>query len=675
MISRLEAATWTWGPMVEIDDYSEFTELGYGAFGVVYRARQVAFDRVVAVKVIDRADLRGEALRRFERECLAVGALSWHPNIVVVYDAGTTIDGLPYLAMEYLPAGTLADRVQQDGSIDWQTVTAIAVQLAGALASAHHAGILHRDVKPQNVLVGRFGEAKLADFGVASLESLGTTRSAFASPAHAAPEVLAGQAATSASDVYSLASTLYELLAGAPAFVEDTDESVLPILHRAANLDPPDLRRQGVPAVLADVVVGAMAKEPDARPPAASLGAQLCALQRAAGLDVTPIQLPPRAAAPVPPPVPSPTPPGPAASTGPTLPPPGGPVPLPEPTPGSGARRRRLRVFAGVAVAAILVIATASVVLGAVSDDDARGPASAATPASTSPRPSRGTVVEIDRAVTSGSTLWLVKQGASEIQRFDPGAGGRLPRVLLDGEAVALATDGDDVWALADQELVRIDGGTGEVRSRHEHPQFTRLLVAEQGRLWEPGPDDTVQRLDAETGDVAAAVPVGGQVLDLETAFGSVWAVVKRDTTRPIDQSLLLRIDPATERIVSTTPIGPTYVGMFSGAGALWLRDGLGVLRVDPETGEAEKSPVPVVFGLVTAGGDALWTAIPQADVRRLYRWDPASGRPLGETDVGLTVTALLGSPDLVWAIDLGGSDVAALDPANGNVVWTTRPT
>ncbi len=276
---------------MEIPGVEDLTEIGRGGMAVVYKGRQPTFSRDVAVKVVTVAGVDARLRRRFEQELQAVGALSEHPNIITVHGAGETADGLPYLIMGYQPAGSLGDRLRTRGPVPWAEVADIGVKMAGALESAHRAGVLHRDVKPENILVSSFGEPVLADFGIARLEGgahLTASGMVTGTPAHTAPEALQGQPASAASDVYGLASTLHQLLTGTPAFVKPTDESTLAVMNRVLSEPPPDLGAAGVPPALAAVIARGMAKDPAQRyATAAAFGQALRAAQQALGVPVT----------------------------------------------------------------------------------------------------------------------------------------------------------------------------------------------------------------------------------------------------------------------------------------------------------------------------------------------------------------------------------------------------
>ena len=280
-------------PAFQIPGVEGLEEIGRGGMAVVYKGHQPAFSRDVAVKVVVVAGVDERTRSRFEQELQAVGALSEHPNIITVHGEGVTDQGLPYLVMGFQPGGSLSDRLRSQGPVPWAEVADIGVKMAGALESAHRAGVLHRDVKPENILVSSFGEPVLADFGIARLEGgahLTASGMVTGTPAHTAPEVMQGQAPTAASDVYGLASTLHQLLTGNPAFVKVTDESTLAVMNRVLSEAPPNLRVAGVPAALADVIDRGMAKEPASRfATAAQFGQALRGAQQALGVAVTPL--------------------------------------------------------------------------------------------------------------------------------------------------------------------------------------------------------------------------------------------------------------------------------------------------------------------------------------------------------------------------------------------------
>jgi serine/threonine protein kinase len=173
----------------------------------------------VAVKVDNRVLLSERDRRRFVREVTAAGRLSGHPHVIDVYDAGALADGRPYMVMELCPGGSLDDAVRRDGPMAAEQVRDIGIRIAGALGAAHAAGVLHRDIKPANILVNRYGMVGLSDFGLASVLAgegeQSVTREAL-TPAFASPESFRAGEPTVAADLYSLAATLYALLAGRP---------------------------------------------------------------------------------------------------------------------------------------------------------------------------------------------------------------------------------------------------------------------------------------------------------------------------------------------------------------------------------------------------------------------------------------------------------------------------
>ena len=273
-----------------IEDLTDAEEIGAGGFGTVFRAHQTSLRREVAVKMVNNAIRDRKVQIRFEREIQAMGMLSGHPNIVTVYDSGYTGSGQPYILMGFMEKGSLADRLEETGPISYPEVLEIVIKVAGALETAHQAGILHRDIKPENVLVSAYGEPKLGDFGIARLKGGPETGTASltASIEHVSPELLEAEPPSKASDVYALGSTMYKLLTGKAAFVRDDDESIVPALARIRAEPVPDLRAQGIPDPVSHLVERAMDKDPAQRfPTAAAFGQAAQEVQRQLGLSVT----------------------------------------------------------------------------------------------------------------------------------------------------------------------------------------------------------------------------------------------------------------------------------------------------------------------------------------------------------------------------------------------------
>jgi eukaryotic-like serine/threonine-protein kinase len=235
---------------------------------VVYLARDTDLGRPVAVKVLadnlaDDLDLR----RRFVREARLAARLS-HPNVVGVYDAGED-DDRPYIVMECVDGESLAERLRRDGPLEPALVTELALQACAGLEHAHRAGLIHRDVKPANLLLTSDGTLKIADFGIAHaaegtrLTEVGTV---LGTAAYLSPEQAYGEPVTPASDLYSLGACLYELLAGRPPYGYETLGELL--ARRQAGAPP---RLEGVPSPLEAAIVRCLALEPADRPPSAAV--------------------------------------------------------------------------------------------------------------------------------------------------------------------------------------------------------------------------------------------------------------------------------------------------------------------------------------------------------------------------------------------------------------------
>jgi serine/threonine protein kinase len=250
-------------------------ELGRGMMGVVFRARDPELGRTVALKTVQVAfaatpEEQESFERRFLAEARAAARLS-HPNIVVVHDVGRDPEAHTlFIAFEHLRGRTLAE-VAQDGPLEWREAVRITAQVARALHHAHGQGIVHRDVKPANVMLLPSGEPKVMDFGIAKVpaERLTSTGQFFGTPSYMSPEQASAELIDGRSDLFSLAAVLYLLLTARPAFEAD---SVPATLTRVLFRDPPPASSLvvGLPASLDRVLAKALAKRPPDRYPDAS---------------------------------------------------------------------------------------------------------------------------------------------------------------------------------------------------------------------------------------------------------------------------------------------------------------------------------------------------------------------------------------------------------------------
>jgi Protein kinase domain len=387
---------------VAVPGYQIVDVLGRGGFGVVYRAHQITIDREVAIKVDTRVILDDRDQRRFLREVRAAGRLSGHPHVVEIYDAGVLPDSRPYIVMELCSGGSLAQR----GPMPPREVADIGQKIADALAAAHDMGVLHRDIKPGNILIKRYGTVALSDFGLAALMEAGRDTSVTLealTPAYAAPEQFHLVPPTPRSDVYALAATLYTLLAGHPPRYPDDRELSVPEIIRRHDLPLEDL--PGVPPEFMAVLRRGLAKDPAHRyPAAAALRADLSQLNVGDFPSPRHAVTTPVAAAryPVPTPPSGMAPPysgGPPA-TGhprPTVPPPGA---------------NKAAIWLGAALAAVLVLAGVwYFALRDTGDDQQAGNTAGAT---STPRPKSSSEVYGVRTVTEGCPAAKVENGQAQ---------------------------------------------------------------------------------------------------------------------------------------------------------------------------------------------------------------------------------------------------------------------
>src|ERR687895_90912 len=241
--------------------------LGSGGMADVYLAHDSILDRDVALKVMStRYASDDEFVERFKREAQSAAALS-HANIVSIFDRGESEDGTYYIAMEYLPGGTLKDRIMSKGALPPRTAAAVALQMAEALRAAHERDVIHRDVKPRNILITDSGDVKVTDFGIARAASSSTmtrTGSILGTAHYISPEQAMGEPVGPASDLYSLGIVLYEMLTGELPYDADTPLGIA-MKHVNGRLSSPKEIDPSIPAGINAITCRLLAKSPDER--------------------------------------------------------------------------------------------------------------------------------------------------------------------------------------------------------------------------------------------------------------------------------------------------------------------------------------------------------------------------------------------------------------------------
>lgn len=542
-------------------------KLSDGGSGTVYRAQQAGVGRSVAVKVLAlRPD--GDDIARFEAECHALGSLSSHPNILTVYDSGLTGFGRPYLVLELAPGGTIGERIEREGALPWEDAVTIVVKIAGALETAHRSGVLHRDVKPENILVSRFGEPLLGDFGLARFTYADATRTGTLTTSlpHAAPEIIDGRSATAASDVYALGSTLYTLVAGDLAFVRDSDESWTPVVSRIASSPPPDLRPRGVPDEIAAVVEAAMAKDPAERPESVeAFGRALQTAQEHLGMASTRMSLPATPAGEATPPPAEPTVTAPVETPAmaalrytPSLDPPSrrsDPSPLPsEP---SAPRSRRV-VLVGVAGAVLSLLAVAAIGVIALTGGEA------------SLRP-----IESYAVLLAGDSVWVNDPIRGIVKRIEPTDREVVARIPVGSNPTGMGASEDRLWVASyvDSTLTAIDVEKDRVTYTTEVAAFGVAASADAVWVTNRAARGRVTRINPANGKITAVVPVAARPTGITIGpEGSVWVS---------SRGVVSRIDAKTREVVARIEIpNEVTVSIASNGTAVWI--------ADPETGAVQ---------------------------------------------------------------------------------------
>jgi YVTN family beta-propeller protein len=629
---------------------------GRGGMGVVYRALQLDLDRPVALKLIAPQLAEDPDFReRFVRESRAAASID-HPNVIPIYYTGESDEGALYIAMRYVEGSDLRTLVRAEQRLDPTRAAYIVSQVARALDAAHARGIVHRDVKPANVLLGPNDHAYLTDFGLTKrvTSHTGSTRDGgwVGTLGYVAPEQIRGERLDARADVYALGCVLYHSLAGVPPYQRESDEATL---WAHLNDDPPSLhdRAPNVPASFDAVLARAMAKDPDDRfPSAGDLGRAALA---AAG---------------------QPVPAGPerVVAVGEAAPGDGqetvvSPDQAPTVLAASEPRMRRLWPWALALVPIAGLALIAALALGGGDDGGKPGTTTAgSTSTATTPQPQKTAIKSIavdgrpNNIVMANGKAWVVRSGngrlvvidAKTVKRepYSPRVGnptgeaagfgklwvinqdapslvpigltshrqeGQAVPLPAQGSAVAVAAATNSMWVGVRGNpglLLRIDpkNRSGPAKTIGLDDGLQNIAVG-GGAVWIIARRaNTVTRMDIASG-AQRPIFVGEKPFGIAYGRGAVWVTNNGDDT-------VTRIDSGSLNTL-TIPVGRGPQGIAVGAGAVWVANSIAstITRIDPEASQPAGKPIAVAhnpYGVDTLGNDVWITSPSDGKVQRL---------------------------------------------------------
>lgn len=566
--------------------------LGRGGTSIVYRADDARLDRKVALKLLAPALADDERFReRFLRESKLAASIE-HPNIVPVYDAGEA-DGLLYIAVRYVPGEDLKTLLQREGPLEPERALSVVAQVGAALDVAHERGLVHRDVKPSNVLVAPGDHVYLSDFGLTKSASdrsaLTTTGQLIGTVDYIAPEQIEGRKVDGRADLYSLACVLYECLTGKVPFPRDSE---LAVLWSHVNDEPPKPSdvRPDLPRALDGVVAKAFAKDPAAR---YATGRAFVDAARAAI------------------------------------------APLP-------TRRRPRGAWAVTGAATVVAVAAVVAIVLARGGSTIRPLTNADSVARIDPNTNRLVAAikagrdPLDVAAGFGNayvvsskdqTVYLINAKANAVvakASLAPGSG----NVSL----LAVAAGAHEVWvtegpasALVATRYSRLPPIPLGTRNASTEPV---AVTVGAGAVWAATLiDERVWRVDPDIQEVVASIPLDYRPSALAFGAGALWVAT-------LDHKLL-RIDPKTNKVVATRPLSFTPGGIDVDAGNIWLTNPVAdtVVRLDPNTNERQSIPVGSAPSGIAVGAGAVWVANNRDGT--VMRIDPASHRVVATVNVG----------------------------------------
>lgn len=626
--------------------------VGRGGMGVVYRARQLDLDRDVALKVIAPELVEDPQTRkRFLSEARAAGAVE-HPNVVPVHGVGIA-EGRAYLVMRYVAGDDLRTLVRMRGALAPEQAAAIAVQLGNALDAIHSAGYVHRDVKPQNVMVDTAGHVYLSDFGLAkqALASTGPTRSEqwVGTLDYAAPEQLRGERVDARADVYALGGVVYFMLTGRVPFERADDHAKL-WAHLADPPPRPSAVRPELPAELDAVVLRALAKDPEQRHPSAGDLGRAARAAAGAGAATGPERMVARGAA-----APATT----VAARSRVAPP-------------RSARRTRPLL---AAASLMLVAAAGFALLGGFDRDGARRAALVATPRpKDTPRPGTADAAPVSVGetienvgfrprglVVANGHLWVIsgteqRMTSIEIESGEPQG----PQPFVGRGAADIARDGDMIWVAGHgrRAIMGFSARTGRMHRFRETPSPPIRVVAGASGLWvvgreQPGDPAVLMHYDREGRELVGQHEFADGIAAVARGGGYLWLALERE-------GRVMRIARDGELEHGAWLTSPASELAY-GAGYLWASVQIDdtVARIDPRSTLAPTTRVWHPEQLVVARGRVFVASNTDHSVVMIR---PSTGERIGKLRVERNPYGVAAGAGHVWVTGMGANTLTRID-------------
>jgi serine/threonine-protein kinase len=638
--------------------------------GVVYRATQLSLERIVALKVI-APELTGDAdfRERFKRESRLAASIE-HPNVIPVYEAGEA-DEVLYLIMRFVDGTDMRALIDAEGTLEPGRAAAIVGQVAGALGAAHRRELIHRDVKPANVLIAGKGDAEhayLTDFGIArevqATGGLTKTGMVVGTLDYIAPERIQDGPGDGRSDVYALGCVLYEALTGSVPFPRDSD---VPKMYAHLSEPPPSARdvRPDTPGQLSEIALRAMAKDPEER--FATAGDMAVALTSATAPETDPAATLPLDAPtepPAPPTVPAAPPTVPAEPPTVRAAPPAAP-PAP-PAPARGSRRAwpfvvGATALAGAAVGALLLL----------SGGDKESPSESSGQVVSDPAPSAEPLdpqalapIDVgagaDGVAVGAGSVWVANKQRNTLTRIDPAGPSVAGTIQVGREPDSVAVGLGRVWVTnsTDNTVTLIDPATDEVKGSVPVGRDPEGVAVGKGFAWVANKaDDTVTRIDAD-GSPRKAQRVGDEPIQITMTPEAPWVTLTAE-------SAIARLDPKSGGPSGArVETGGAPRGIAYAAGLLWVSVTTAdqIVVIDPKTERVvDRVKVPDNPREVRAGEDAVW--LTSADAGSVTAIDPETRKVVGSVEVRGSPFGLAVGEGRAWAASLDEGLLTPIDP------------